>query len=115
MTENYFNKSDGFEFSKKEVEKYSNKHLSKKEILKNPIWLALIKENKKFIKEYIKQIHSIFYEPSFEISISIPNQDFVKENFLDICSLKSKTGDVYTSQFIKIGPCVRLVESPFKK
>ena len=63
LQEGTFNSTQGFEFTRKEVEKFANKKLTKERVLENPIWNALVQEDKRLLGEYIEQLYSdnIYY------------------------------------------------------
>ena len=58
LPEQTFQKTQGIEFTRNEIKEYANKYLKKKEVLSNPIWLALVREDKQLLKEYTYQVFS---------------------------------------------------------
>ena len=58
LSEGIFDKTQGIEFSTRDIERFANKYLSKKDVLNNPIWIALVRGDKELLKEYTNQVYS---------------------------------------------------------
>jgi len=56
LTESQYKKIKGKEFTRKQIEKHTEKYLTKKEILKNPVWLELAGNDKILLKNYVDLI-----------------------------------------------------------
>ena len=59
-----FDKIQGYEFSKNEINKYANKYLNQEDVLNNSIWLALAGEDRELLKNYTKQVYSKSHKPN---------------------------------------------------
>lgn len=68
LEEGTFEKTEGYEFSKEDRSKYTNQYFLRNKIVENPILLALAKENKTLVKEYVKTFCSL--KEKCEISIN---------------------------------------------
>lgn len=58
LSEGSFDKAQGEEFSRKDIKRYANELLSQKDVLNNPIWLALARGDKELLKDYAGQVFS---------------------------------------------------------
>ena len=58
LVEGTFDKTQGYEFSREQIDKFANKSQTQKEVLNNPIWLALVKGDNELLKEYVGQFFS---------------------------------------------------------
>ncbi len=53
-----YRKLEGPEFKKAVLDKYAGRSLTKQEVLHNPLWLALAREDKSLLREYASKIFS---------------------------------------------------------
>lgn len=58
LSEGSFDKAQGEEFSRKDVKRFANEYLKQKDVLNNPIWLALTRGDKELLKDYAGQVYS---------------------------------------------------------
>lgn len=71
LPSNSFQNTEGFEFSKDDVNKYCEIYLTKKQVLENPFWLALFNEDKHLLKEFRDYVFSEDkYSPKMRIYIN---------------------------------------------
>lgn len=71
LPSNSFQNTEGFEFSKDDVNKYCEIDLTKKQILENPFWMALFNEDKHLLKEFRDYVFSEDkYSPKMRIYIN---------------------------------------------
>jgi len=88
LSEGSFDNSNGEEFSEIMVKRFANKYLKQKEVLNNPIWLALARWDKELLKEYTNQIYLRNKNPNLmKLFISEERPNFEVERFLSIKGL----------------------------
>ncbi|MCB0370776.1 MAG: hypothetical protein KDD45_15465 [Bdellovibrionales bacterium] len=64
LSEGTFDKAQGEEFSRKDVKRFANEYLKQKDVLNNPIWLALARGDKELLKDYAGQVYSRINDPN---------------------------------------------------
>ena len=64
LSEGSFDKAQGEEFSRKDVKRFANEYLKQKDVLNNPIWLALVRGDKELLKDYAGQVYSRINDPN---------------------------------------------------
>ncbi len=80
LPEGTFENTEGQEFSREDVDKFTGKYLKQKEVLENPIWQAFARGNKELLKTYIEQVCSRIKHPSvMQINVSNEKPDFEAE------------------------------------
>jgi hypothetical protein len=82
LCEGVFDKTVGVEFSREEVEKFANKYLTQNEASKDPILMALARDDKNLLEEYSRQVYSRSIFPELMmVAIGAKNLKFEVEKY----------------------------------
>ena len=103
-----FDKVKGKVFSTKNILKFANKrHLNPKEILKNPIWIALARGDKKLLKEYTNLVFSKTNKTTMEI-VATDRPSFETERLFYFSGFGNES-HIYGNYFGKLSSHHRLI------
>lgn len=78
LPEGTFNKTEGVEFTKKDIKKYTDPfydHIKEKDAITNPFWIALARGDKNLLKEYAK----IVYKKNKKMGVVVMDKCFLEK------------------------------------